>query len=165
LDYATGRKLSVPSGLPELLVLVGLADAGQRGAQAYPAGSSNGAPWLGHWPRGQDCCSWTNPSRPWIPICASAWAIEVREILQTDGTTALLVTVVISSKRSQWRGSIGVMHEGRIEQWDIPWMLYHRPASRVVADFIGLGAFSPGRRDCERRRRSTRNGMWDASAT
>jgi len=39
---------------------------------------------------------------------------------------------------------IGVMFEGRIQQWDVPYNLYHRPANRFVADFIGQGVLLPG---------------------
>jgi len=38
---------------------------------------------------------------------------------------------------------IGVMREGRIEQWDSAYNLYHRPANRFVADFVGQGVFLP----------------------
>jgi len=34
---------------------------------------------------------------------------------------------------------IGVMNQGRLLQWDSAFDLYHRPASRFVADFIGQG--------------------------
>ena len=36
---------------------------------------------------------------------------------------------------------IGVLHDGRIQQWDVPYNLYHRPANRFVADFVGEGVF------------------------
>jgi iron(III) transport system ATP-binding protein len=36
------------------------------------------------------------------------------------------------------------MRKGRIEQWDTAYNLYHRPASRFVADFVGEGAFIDG---------------------
>ncbi|HEY8538480.1 MAG TPA: TOBE domain-containing protein, partial [Steroidobacteraceae bacterium] len=39
---------------------------------------------------------------------------------------------------------VGVMRDGRLEQWDSPYNLYHRPATRFVADFIGQGVFIPG---------------------
>jgi len=39
---------------------------------------------------------------------------------------------------------IGIMYEGRIQQWDIPYNLYHRPANRFVADLIGQGVLMPG---------------------
>ena len=38
---------------------------------------------------------------------------------------------------------IGVMHEGHLHQWDDAYTLYHRPATRFVADFIGHGVFAP----------------------
>lgn len=39
---------------------------------------------------------------------------------------------------------IGIMSEGRIQQWDVPYNLYHRPANRFVADFIGQGVLLSG---------------------
>lgn len=39
--------------------------------------------------------------------------------------------------------AIGVMHEGRLHQWADAYTLYHRPATRFVADFIGHGVFAP----------------------
>ncbi|WP_231137375.1 TOBE domain-containing protein [Chromobacterium paludis] len=40
---------------------------------------------------------------------------------------------------------VGVMHGGRLRQWGEPEALYHAPADRYVAGFIGQGAFLPGR--------------------
>jgi iron(III) transport system ATP-binding protein len=40
---------------------------------------------------------------------------------------------------------IGVMNRGRLEQWDDAYTLYHRPATRFVAEFIGHGVFTPAR--------------------
>ena len=36
------------------------------------------------------------------------------------------------------------MYGGQIEQWDSAYDLYHRPATRFVADFVGQGVFLPG---------------------
>ncbi|ODS98263.1 MAG: ABC transporter ATP-binding protein [Lautropia sp. SCN 69-89] len=71
-------------------------------------------------------------------------ALDLREILKRHGTTALLVT------HDQYEAfaladRVGVMDAGCIEQWDTPYRLYHQPATRQVADFVGLGAFLPGR--------------------
>ncbi|KON81305.1 ABC transporter ATP-binding protein [Azoarcus sp. PA01] len=68
---------------------------------------------------------------------------EVREILRVTGTTAILVTHD-QNEAFAVADEIGVMHEGRIQQWDSPYHLYHRPANRFVADFIGEGVFLPG---------------------
>ena len=36
------------------------------------------------------------------------------------------------------------MDGGTIQQWDTPYNLYHQPANRFVADFVGQGVFLPG---------------------
>jgi len=69
---------------------------------------------------------------------------EVRQILKASGTTAILVTHD-QQEAFAMADRVGVMHAGRIEQWDRPYELYHRPATRYVADFIGEGVFLPAR--------------------
>lgn len=70
-------------------------------------------------------------------------ASEMRDILKANNITALLVThdqyeaFAIADK-------IGVMTKGKVIQWDAPYELYHKPASRYVADFIGRGIFIKG---------------------
>ncbi|MFM2056559.1 MAG: hypothetical protein RLY71_944, partial [Pseudomonadota bacterium] len=39
---------------------------------------------------------------------------------------------------------IGVISQGRIQQWASAYEIYHQPANRFVADFVGQGAFLPG---------------------
>ena len=70
--------------------------------------------------------------------------MEVRQILKASGTTAMLVTHD-QQEAFAMADVIGVMHAGRIEQWDRPYELYHRPATRYVADFIGEGVFLPAK--------------------
>lgn len=70
-------------------------------------------------------------------------AAEVRDILKANGATALLVTHD-QLEAFAIADEIGVMSEGQIKQWDLAYNLYHRPASRFVADFIGRGVFVPG---------------------
>lgn len=69
-------------------------------------------------------------------------AHEVRGILKAAKATALFVThdqleaFAIGDR-------IGVMHQGHLHQWDDAYALYHRPATRFVAEFIGHGVFAP----------------------
>lgn len=70
-------------------------------------------------------------------------SLEVREILKREGMTAVLVTHD-QHEAFAMADEIGVMHEGRIQQWDTPYNLYHRPDNRFVADFVGQGVFLPG---------------------
>jgi len=69
---------------------------------------------------------------------------EVRQILKASGTTAILVTHD-QQEAFAIADRVGVMNAGRLEQWDRPYELYHRPATRYVADFIGEGVFLPAR--------------------
>lgn len=72
-------------------------------------------------------------------------SVEVRDILKNHGITALLVThdqheaFALSDK-------IGVMSSGQIVQWDTAFAIYHRPATRFVANFIGQSTFIRGQR-------------------
>ena len=70
-------------------------------------------------------------------------AQQVRSALVAEGATALLVT---HDQREAFAiaDEIGVLRAGRLEQWDAPWTLYHSPATRFVADFVGEGSFIPG---------------------
>jgi len=67
---------------------------------------------------------------------------EVREIIKASGATAVLVTHD-QQEAFAMADEIGVLHEGRIQQWDTAYNLYHRPANRFIADFVGQGAFLP----------------------
>ncbi|MGZ8267288.1 MAG: ABC transporter ATP-binding protein [Burkholderiales bacterium] len=70
-------------------------------------------------------------------------SIEVRDILKQQKTTAILVTHD-QHEAFNIADEIGIMWQGRIEQWDIAYRLYHEPKTRFVADFIGQGVFLPG---------------------
>lgn len=69
-------------------------------------------------------------------------AHEIRVILKAAQATALFVTHD-QLEAFAIGDVIGVMHEGRLHQWDDAYTLYHRPATRFVADFIGHGVFAP----------------------
>jgi len=68
---------------------------------------------------------------------------DVRDILKGQGITAIVVTHD-QNEAFAIGDQIGVMHEGQILQWDTPYNLYHDPANRFVADFIGQGIFLKG---------------------
>jgi iron(III) transport system ATP-binding protein len=70
-------------------------------------------------------------------------AQQVRAALVAEGATALLVT---HDQREAFAiaDEVGVLRAGRLEQWDAPWRLYHSPATRFVADFVGEGTFIQG---------------------
>jgi iron(III) transport system ATP-binding protein len=71
---------------------------------------------------------------------------DLRGLLKSLGTTALVVShdqhdaFALSDR-------VGLMRDGRLEQWAAPYDLYHRPASRFVAEFVGQCSFLPAVRE------------------
>ena len=82
---------------------------------------------------------------------------EIREVVTRLGVTAVYVThdqeeaLALSDR-------IAIMHRGRIEQLGTPEDIYARPASRFVAEFVGLSSFLDGRGRGGRRRRHAGRG-------
>ncbi|MBX9912390.1 MAG: ABC transporter ATP-binding protein [Pseudomonadaceae bacterium] len=68
---------------------------------------------------------------------------EVREILKLRGISAILVT---HDQQEAFAVSdhVGVFNQGRLQQWDTPYNLYHEPLTPFVASFIGQGYFIRG---------------------
>lgn len=71
-------------------------------------------------------------------------SLDVREILKTLGISAILVTHD-QQEAFAMCDQVAVLRDGRIQQWDVPYNLYHEPANRFVASFVGQGGFIPGR--------------------
>lgn len=69
---------------------------------------------------------------------------EVRDILKARGTSAILVTHD-QDEAFAVSDQVGVFNQGRLEQWDTPYNLYHDPLTPFVASFIGQGYFIEGR--------------------
>lgn len=70
-------------------------------------------------------------------------AVEVRDILKSQNITAILVTHD-QEEAFAFADKIAVLNKGNIQQWAAPYDLYHEPATRFVANFIGQGSFLPG---------------------
>ena len=69
-------------------------------------------------------------------------AREVRALLKTTGTTAVLVTHD-QQEAFAVADYVAVLAEGRVQQWGTPMALYHEPVNRLVANFLGEGAWIP----------------------
>ena len=70
-------------------------------------------------------------------------AREIRLILQQEKIPAILVTHD-QNEAFAVGDHICVMHQGRVQQTDSGYSLYHRPVNRFVAEFIGEGTLLPG---------------------
>lgn len=67
-------------------------------------------------------------------------AKEIRAILKHENATALMVTHD-QHEAFAMADLIGVLHKGSLLQWADAYTLYHQPATRFVAEFVGSGVF------------------------
>ncbi|SEI38059.1 iron(III) transport system ATP-binding protein [Allopseudospirillum japonicum] len=68
---------------------------------------------------------------------------EVRSILKQLNMSAILVTHD-QQEAFAMADQVGVLYQQKLQQWDTPFNLYHEPANRFVATFIGQGSFIAG---------------------
>lgn len=68
----------------------------------------------------------------------SSLSEDVRQLLKAQNVSAILVTHD-QTEAFIMADNIGVMADGRLQQWDTPANLYHKPATPIVATFIGDG--------------------------
>ena len=126
----------------QVLELVGLPDAGKRFAHELSGGQQQRVALARALAPSPRLLLLDEPFSNLDVDLRERLAHEVRSILKAAGATALFVThdqleaFAIGDR-------IGVMHRGHLHQWDEAYALYHRPASRFVADFIGHGVFAP----------------------
>jgi len=68
---------------------------------------------------------------------------ELHQLLKSTLTTAILVTHD-HQEAFTMADKVAVLHQGRLEQFASPETIYHLPASRFVAEFVGQADFIPG---------------------
>jgi iron(III) transport system ATP-binding protein len=68
---------------------------------------------------------------------------EVEKLLRATGTTAIFVTHD-QEEAFTIADQVGVLHRGRLEQVAPPETIYHHPATRFVAQFVGAADFLAG---------------------
>ncbi|MEO1319887.1 MAG: ABC transporter ATP-binding protein, partial [Pseudomonadota bacterium] len=69
---------------------------------------------------------------------------EVRSVLHALDMTALFVTHD-QAEAFALADDIGVLRRGQLLQWDRAYDIYHKPATREIADFVGGGGWLPGK--------------------
>lgn len=126
----------------EVLELVGLADAERRFAHELSGGQQQRVALARALAPRPDLLLLDEPFSNLDIDLRERLAFEVRNILKAAKATALLVTHD-QLEAFAIGDVIGVMNEGHLHQWDDAYSLYHRPATRFVADFIGHGVFTP----------------------
>ena len=70
-------------------------------------------------------------------------SLDIRSILKSLNISAILVTHD-QKEAFAMSDQIGVIDQGKIQQWGSPYELYHEPFNHFVASFIGQGTFIKG---------------------
>src|SRR5690606_41379425 len=117
----------------EMLALVGLPDIGDRYPHELSGGQQQRVALARALAPAPSILLLDEPFSNLDPDLRERLALDLRELLERHGITALLVT------HDQYEAfaladRVGVMNGGRIEQWDTPYRLYHQPSTRRVAD-------------------------------
>jgi len=128
----------------ELLELVGLEDCGKSFPHELSGGQQQRIALARALAPRPDLLLMDEPFSNLDVTLRERLSMEVRDILRNYGISAILVT------HNQFEAFamadvIGVVHDGKLAQWDTAYNLYHRPTSRDVADFIGEGVLLSGR--------------------
>lgn len=124
----------------ELLNLVGLPGYGSRYPHALSGGQQQRVALARAMAAKPDLLLLDEPFSSLDAELRYELAKELREILKHEKTTALMVTHD-QHEAFAMADVIGVMNKGRLMQWTDAYTLYHRPASRFVASFVGDGVF------------------------
>ncbi len=69
---------------------------------------------------------------------------EVKNILRATETTTVFVTHD-QEEAFAFADKVGVLQNGKLEQFDTPEKIYHTPTTRFIADFVGEADFIPGK--------------------
>ena len=138
------QKTGRDSRVAELLQTVGLADAAAKYPHELSGGQQQRVALARALAPRPDLLLLDEPFSNLDVTLRERLSLEVRDILKSQNATAMLVTHD-QDEAFAIADEIGVMHRGEIQQWDTAYNLYHRPANRFVANFIGQGVFLSGK--------------------
>lgn len=130
--------------IEEMLALVGLADAGPRYPHELSGGQQQRVALARALAPGPTLLLMDEPFSNLDVELRERLSIDVHDILKATGTTGLLVTHN-QQEAFAMADRVGVMLSGTLQQWASPYALYHEPATRHVATFVGDGVFLPAR--------------------
>lgn len=128
--------------IEEMLSLVGLDDAGKRYPHQLSGGQQQRVALARALAPGPTVLLMDEPFSNLDVELRERLSIDVHHILKKTGTTGLLVTHN-QQEAFAMADRVGVMVDGQLQQWSSPYALYHEPATRQIATFVGDGVFLP----------------------
>ncbi len=130
--------------LSELLSLIGLEDAKHKYPHEISGGQQQRVALARALAPKPDLLLLDEPFSNLDALLRDRLTVEVRDILKELGTTALLVTHNQHEAFSV-ADKIGVLFNGKMQQWDSAHSIYHKPATLEVAKFVGEGTLVSGK--------------------
>lgn len=131
------------SRVGELLELIGLPECGKRYPHQLSGGQQQRVALARALAPRPDLILLDEPFSSLDADLRTRLSQEVRALLKQENTSAVLVTHD-QHEAFAMADRIGMMAQGRLQQWDSPQNLYHRPATPEVAAFVGQGAWLDG---------------------
>ena len=128
----------------EMLSLVGLADVDRRYPHELSGGQQQRVALARALAPGPTLLLMDEPFSNLDVELRERLSLDVHRILKATGTTGLLVTHN-QQEAFAMADRVGVMLDGGLQQWASPYVLYHEPATRHVATFVGDGVFLPAK--------------------
>ena len=112
----------------ELMELVGIAHLRDRCRSSCPAASSSASRWRARWGRGPDVLLMDEPFSNIDTGLRVRVRREIRGILRRAGVAVVFVTH--DQEEALFMGDrVAIMRDGRIEQVDTPFRVFHAPAT------------------------------------
>lgn len=142
--FGLSKSAHKSSRVKELLALVGLSGEGNKYPHQLSGGQQQRVAMIRALAPKPDILLLDEPFSSLDADLREQLATEIRDILKSENTTALMVTHD-QHEAFAIADQIGVLHSGSLQQWGSPYQLYHQPVSRYVADFVGEGVFVAAR--------------------
>ncbi len=147
LHKSVGR-VAIAQRTNELLQLIGLPDSGDKYPHQLSGGQQQRVALARALAPRPDLLLLDEPFSSLDVDLRQHLSREVQRILKHEKITAILVTHD-QQEAFAMADYVGMILNGRLVQWDSGYNLYHRPANRDVAEFIGDGVLIPGEVMCD----------------
>lgn len=137
-------KATIAKRVGELLSLVGLSSAGPKYPHEMSGGQKQRVALARALAPAPKVMLLDEPFSNLDAELRAALRSETKEILLDSGATVILVTHD-QEEAFSLSDRVGLLNGGKLEQVGTPYEIYHHPASRFVADFVGRADYLPAR--------------------
>jgi len=143
IAYGLPKKKETAERIRQLLALIGLDELGTRYPHELSGGQQQRVALARALAPEPELILLDEPFSNLDADLRTRLSLDIRRILKKLNISAILVTHD-QAEAFAMSDHIGVIRDGKIEQWGTPFELYHEPSSKFIAQFIGKGSFIAG---------------------